>query len=302
MTVAASSFSMTVTDPGPLLDAIDIKRVHAILGFSSSEEILLDDPEFVEPGSKEVAVATAPDQGECSNPGTADSTVAKQTVDGTNEETNPASSELPPSTSLISGRVYRLPDFVDTDALLPASALAQSNLFREQFGAFCLLHTHPDFRQRVKDGQNIVVAGEAFGCGSSREDAVFALKGAGVQCVIAKSFAFIYGRNQPNLGLLGIEINDPLFWAIVDHNKSVKIDLDRALVQLEVNSGFWESFSFRLSPMQRRLMECGGVEKAFNKYGKRVWQALTTPASDAQSSVKSPVTPALDADPKTTEW
>jgi 3-isopropylmalate dehydratase small subunit len=81
----------------------------------------------------------------------------------------------------------------------------------EELGEYCLYHTHPDFRRRVEESLNIVVAGKAFGVGSSRENAVTALQGAGVQCVIARSFAFIYARNQPNLGLLGIVMEDEEF-------------------------------------------------------------------------------------------
>jgi 3-isopropylmalate dehydratase small subunit len=60
--------------------------------------------------------------------------------------------------------------------LAPAEFLVRSTT-NEEIGQHCLEYTHPDFRQRVKDGFNIVVAGTAFGCGSSREQAVMALLG-----------------------------------------------------------------------------------------------------------------------------
>lgn len=67
-----------------------------------------------------------------------------------------------------------------------------------------MIHTRPEFREKVADGSTVVVvAGEAFGIGSSREKVVNALKGTSVDAVIAKSFVFIYFRNQPSLGLLG---------------------------------------------------------------------------------------------------
>ena len=69
------------------------------------------------------------------------------------------------------------------------------------------LRTHSSCPQ-VREGFDIIVAGSGFGSGSSREEAVRAILGAGVQCVIARSYAFIYGRNQSNMGLLGIVIND----------------------------------------------------------------------------------------------
>ncbi|KAI1617378.1 hypothetical protein EDD36DRAFT_454669 [Exophiala viscosa] len=275
VTVAASSFDMKVTDPTPLLDAIDMNKVREMLGLKTSEQEALEEPLYVEPGAQEVS----PQQSTSSKKATA----------------TPAS----PS-SLISGRVYLLPDFVDTDALAPNEALSQPNITRQKLGTYCLYHTHPDFRQRVKEGQNIVVAGEGFGCGSSREDAVFALQAVGVQCVIAKSFAFIYGRNQPNLGLLGFELKDSRFWAVVDNNKSMKIDLDHTVLRLEVEPGIWEPFPFQLSQMQRRLMDCGGAEKAFSRYGKNLWQALTAHSSDGTAEVSG--LPKVDVQPSKTEW
>jgi len=66
----------------------------------------------------------------------------------------------------------------------------------------------PDFVKLVKEGKNIIVAGEGFGCGSSREEAVSALNLAGVKAVIAKSFSFIYYRNLLTHSLRGVIIQD----------------------------------------------------------------------------------------------
>lgn len=77
--------------------------------------------------------------------------------------------------------------YADPSILAPETAANKYQLAPAQFligmsnnqiaGEHCLEHTHPEFRQRVKDGFNIVVAGKAFGCGSSREQAVMALLG-----------------------------------------------------------------------------------------------------------------------------
>lgn len=280
MTVAASSFDMKVTDPGPLLDAIDIDRVHRILGSKTGEKVL-DEPIYTEPGVRGGAdIRPALHENGVDGATRTEESLQQQ---GAQQPPSPSSSSSS-SQSLVAGRVYVLPDFVDTDALAPNEALSQINVTDQTLASYCLIHTHPDFRQRVRDGQNIVVAGEGFGCGSSRENAVTALRAAGVQCVIAKSFAFIYGRNQPNLGLLGFELRDPRFWAAVASDKRIEIDLDRSLLRLEVEAGVWEAFPFRLSQMQRRLMDCGGVEKAFSRYGKHLWQRLTAPAPSASAS------------------
>lgn len=118
----------------------------------------------------------------------------------------------------------------------------------------------------------MVVAGHAFGCGSSRENAVSALLGAGVVCVIAKSFAFIYGRNQPNLGLLGITISDESFHAAAVDGVSVDIDLDR----LKVRIGEKE-WPFEFSLMEKELIQAGGLSNAFRKFGNRLFEVMCAP-------------------------
>ena len=311
VTVAASSFDMKVTDPGPLLDAIDIQRLHDYL----NPGVQLDSPskvEYVEPGARATASheSREPNQSGADKVTPLDSELHRQ-VDPLSEPGEPARSaegESPPLSSTIRGKVQLLGDFIDTDALAPAEGATQASVTKEILGSFCLFHTHPDFRQRVKDGHSIVVAGEAFGCGSSREDAVFALQGAGVQCVIAKSFAFIYARNQPNLGLLGFEMKNPRFWELVGDGREIAVDLDQTLVHLNVDGqGTWESFPFQLGTMQRRLLDCGGAEKAFGRYWKNLWSKLAAPSSPDKGtdlSGKKSSFPQLEqgADKGKTDW
>ena len=142
-------------------------------------------------------------------------------------------------------------------------------------------HTHPEFRARVKDGYNVVVAGSAFGCGSSRENAVSALLGTGVIAVVAKSFAFIYGRNQPNLGLLGITITEETFYeAAVD---GVDITIDLGVGKVCVAGQEWE---FKLSLMERDLIEVGGITGAFRKFGKRLFEVMCAPKGEVKVTSK----------------
>lgn len=118
----------------------------------------------------------------------------------------------------------------------------------------------------------MVVAGHAFGCGSSRENAVNALLGAGVICVIAKSFAFIYGRNQPNLGLLGITITDESFYEAAVDGASIEIDLDRFRVR--IGEAEWR---FEFSLMEKELIRAGGLSNAFQKFGSRLFEVMCAP-------------------------
>lgn len=96
------------------------------------------------------------------------------------------------------GRVWKFGDHVDTDLILPARYLNISRI--EELAKNCFADLRADFTRKAKQG-DIVVAGENFGCGSSREHAPLALKGVGISIIIAKSFARIFYRNAINIGL-----------------------------------------------------------------------------------------------------
>src|SRR5262249_30647668 len=100
---------------------------------------------------------------------------------------------------VVRGRVQRFGDHIDTDAIIPGQFCHLTKL--EELGAKAFVFTRPDFVEKVHTGANIVVAGEGWGSGSSREQAVWALQGAGVHAVLAKSFAFIHKRNLVNEAL-----------------------------------------------------------------------------------------------------
>ena len=96
-------------------------------------------------------------------------------------------------------KAFKFGDDVNTDAIIPAPYLVTTD--PKELGSHCMEGSdQPDFVQKVAEG-DVVVAGENFGCGSSREHAPVALIGAGVSCVIAKSFARIFFRNAINIGL-----------------------------------------------------------------------------------------------------
>ncbi len=96
------------------------------------------------------------------------------------------------------GRAWKYGDNVNTDVIIPARYLNLSTA--AELAVHCMEDLDAAFVKGVKRG-DIVVAGANFGCGSSREHAPLALKGAGVSCVIAKSFARIFFRNAINIGL-----------------------------------------------------------------------------------------------------
>ncbi|MHA1521823.1 MAG: LeuD/DmdB family oxidoreductase small subunit [Promethearchaeota archaeon] len=108
----------------------------------------------------------------------------------------------PPS---IRGRIWMLGDGIDTDLIVPSRVLTEQD--PAKLLAATLENVIPSFSKQVKPG-DIIVAGTNFGCGSSREEAVFVLKELGVQAVIASSFARIFFRNAINLGLSPIKLNN----------------------------------------------------------------------------------------------
>jgi 3-isopropylmalate/(R)-2-methylmalate dehydratase small subunit len=96
-------------------------------------------------------------------------------------------------------------DHINTDEIIPARYLNTDD--ETELAKHCMEDLDADFAGKVKQG-DVIVAGEDFGCGSSREHAVWALRGAGVQTVIAKSFARIFYRNAINCGFYLIESAD----------------------------------------------------------------------------------------------
>ncbi|MCB0352507.1 MAG: 3-isopropylmalate dehydratase small subunit [Bdellovibrionales bacterium] len=104
-------------------------------------------------------------------------------------------------------RVWRFEDDVNTDLIIPARYNQTTDSRELAQAVFC--EARPEFASAVQPG-DIIVAGENFGCGSSREHAAIAIKAAGVSAVIAKSFARIFHRNAVNIGLAVLECAEPI--------------------------------------------------------------------------------------------
>ena len=103
-----------------------------------------------------------------------------------------------PIMSIFEGTVWKFGDHIDTDGIIPATYLVTTDA--EELGRHCMEAVDAAFSENVSAG-DIIVAGKNFGCGSSREHAPMAIKGAGISCVIAESFARIFFRNAFNMGL-----------------------------------------------------------------------------------------------------
>ena len=122
---------------------------------------------------------------------------------------------------IFGGAAHRYGDNIDTDVIIPARYLNTSD--PKELALHCMEDIDRDFARKVRKG-DFIVAGENFGCGSSREHAPIAIKASGISCVIAASFARIFYRNAVNIGLPILECRE----AAID----VK-DSDRLIVNLE---------------------------------------------------------------------
>ena len=106
---------------------------------------------------------------------------------------------------IIKGNVWKFGDNIDTDVIIPARYLNTSD--PKELAIHCMEDYDQNFLKKMKPG-DIIVAGENFGCGSSREHAPIAIKEAGISSIIAKSFARIFYRNAITIGLPIFESNE----------------------------------------------------------------------------------------------
>jgi hypothetical protein len=98
----------------------------------------------------------------------------------------------------------------------------------------------------------------------------------GVKCVIAKSFSYIYGRSQPNLGIVGIVLTDQEFHNLAIDSAEVEVNLGRRLVSVA-----GKSFPFVMDDMEIRLIENKGLSEAYRRFGKSMFKTLTEGEQDA---------------------
>jgi len=152
---------------------------------------------------------------------------------------------------VIKGKVWKFGDNIDTDVIIPARYLNTSD--PEKLAPHIMEDIDPDFTKKMSRG-DIIVAGENFGSGSSREHAPIALKGAGIGAVIAKSFARIFYRNSFNMGL-------PIFQLPkadqISEGDEVEIDMEKGIIK---NLTKGEEYQFSpVPPFMQQLIEAGGL-------------------------------------------
>ena len=152
----------------------------------------------------------------------------------------------------IKGKVFKYGNDVDTDVIIPARYLNDSS--EEALASHCMEDIDPEFVKSVKCG-DVIVAGDNFGCGSSREHAPLAIKASGISIVIANSFARIFYRNSINIGLPILEC--PAAAAAIKAGDTVSADLSKGLIKNETTGEIFTAEPF--PPFIQNIIKCGGL-------------------------------------------
>jgi len=160
---------------------------------------------------------------------------------------------------VLQGHAHVLGDDINTDYII-SGRYKFKTLDRDVLAQHLLEDLIPDFYSRITPG-DFIVAGENFGCGSSREQAPLAIKYAGISAVVASSFARIFYRNAINLGL-PIVITDTS--DITEHDE-LRIDLTRGRVTHLRSGTVLETAPF--PPQIMQIIEAGGLAAYFRQHG-----------------------------------
>jgi len=167
---------------------------------------------------------------------------------------------------------------VNTDEIIPARYLNTHD--HAELAKHAMEDIDPDFVKRVQPG-DIVVGGEDFGCGSSREHAVWALRTAGISCVIASNFARIFFRNSLNNGFLSIECA-----GFADKAKSgddLEVDLAKGVIRNHTQGT--EHIFVPLTEFVREMLAAGGLlPMVAKKMGKVYNPAIAAAKPDVKVS------------------
>ena len=151
----------------------------------------------------------------------------------------------------LQGKVWKFGDNIDTDLIIAARYLNTSE--PSELAKYVMEDADPEFVSKMNEG-DIIVAGENFGCGSSREHAPIALKAAGVSAIIAPTFARIFYRNAFNMGLPIFELEEA---AEINEGDTVRVDMDAGEV---INVSQAKTYKFSPIPeFMQELVDAGGL-------------------------------------------
>ncbi|MEN8264135.1 MAG: 3-isopropylmalate dehydratase small subunit [Nitrospirota bacterium] len=153
---------------------------------------------------------------------------------------------------ILKGRVWKFGNNIDTDAIIPARYLNTSD--PDELAKHLMEDADKEFPSKVKTG-DFIIAEANFGCGSSREHAPIAIKAAGIQAVIAKSFARIFYRNSFNIGLPIFESEEAA--EKIREGDEIEVDADNGIIRNITNG---EEYTAKpIPPFMQELISAGGL-------------------------------------------
>jgi 3-isopropylmalate/(R)-2-methylmalate dehydratase small subunit len=150
------------------------------------------------------------------------------------------------------GRAWKFGDNVNTDEIMPARYNITTDEKELAKNVFC--EVRPEFAKNVQPG-DIIISGKNFGCGSSREHAPIAIKGSGVKCLIAKSYARIFYRNSINIGLPILECEEA--YDNINEGDNIDINLEKGIIK-KLSTGK----EFKAKPIPKfvlKIVDAGGI-------------------------------------------
>ena len=156
------------------------------------------------------------------------------------------------------GNAIKYGDNVDTDVIIPARYL--NTIDKKELASHCMEDLDKTFVNRVQMG-DIMVAGNNFGCGSSREHAPIAIKESGISLVIANSFARIFYRNSINIGLAILECPEAV--AGINEGDKVEADLDNGVIYNLTTGAEFKTKPF--PEFVQKLITAGGLVESIKK-------------------------------------
>lgn len=166
----------------------------------------------------------------------------------------------------IEGSVWEFGDDVSTDLIISGKYKFKT-LDMGKLSKHAMEGAAPEFSEKVEEG-DIIVAGENFGCGSSREQAPLVLKELGIGAIISKSFARIFFRNAINVGIPVIKNEE--IPEKTDEGDKLKIDLEADVIK---NLAKEETFEIdHLPDFLLQILEDGGLVEQYKKKGKLQWE------------------------------
>ncbi|MDD5584042.1 MAG: 3-isopropylmalate dehydratase [Candidatus Omnitrophica bacterium] len=153
---------------------------------------------------------------------------------------------------ILEGKVFKFGDNINTDWIISGRyKFAITDM--KKLSQYLFEDIRPDFYKEILPGKSIIVAGENFGMGSSREQAPWVIKEAGIVCIVAKSFARIFYRNAFNIGLPLIETDT----STIAEGDQITIEVDKGIIKKAKDNSAtkfvpWNNF-------RKELVHCGGI-------------------------------------------